>query len=95
MKQIITIITLAGMTALVGCVPVRQFNDLKAEKETYQTKFRDAQGENRKLTVEKTTLEERVKANEKTIADLQRDTSNIYPLYRRVKSANADLNALY
>ncbi|MEY4926161.1 MAG: hypothetical protein RI894_597 [Bacteroidota bacterium] len=95
MKHFTTIITFAAMTALLGCVPVRQFNDLKAEKESYQTKLRDIQGENRKLAVEKTTLEERVKTSDKTIADLQRDTANIYPLYRRVKAANADLNALY
>ncbi len=95
MKHFITIIAFAGLTFLVGCVPARQFNDLKAEKESYQTKLRDVQGENRKLAVEKTSLDERIKAMEKTIAELQRDTANIYPLYRRVKAANADLNALY
>lgn len=95
MNRFIFIIVATSLSFLVGCVPARQFNDLQAEKERYQTKLRDAEGEGRKLSVEKTSCEEKAKGYEKTITELQRDTSNIYPLYRRVKSANADLNALY
>ena len=95
MNRFIFIIAAASLSFLVGCVPVRQFNDLQTEKERYQSKLRDAEGESRKLSVEKTSCEEKAKGYEKTITELQRDTSNIYPLYRRVKAANADLNALY
>ena len=79
----------------VACVPARQFNDIKLEKEAVATKLRDCQNDKRAALNERDEKLTLVAQQEKTIGELKRDTSNIYPLYRRVKSANADLNTLY
>jgi chemotaxis protein MotB len=88
-------VALLALASLSACVPSRKFNELKTEKESMASKMREAQIEQRRLADLNKNFETTLAARDKTIAELQRDTSNIYPLYRRVKSANADLNALY
>jgi chemotaxis protein MotB len=91
-KHFIAVLAIASLTA---CVPARKYNDIKAEKDGMASRMREAQIEQRKYADLNGGLEKKLTEREKTIAELQRDTSNIYPLYRRVKAANADLNALY
>jgi chemotaxis protein MotB len=85
----------AVATTFVACVPARQFNDLKLEKDAVSAKYRDCQNDKRAATQERDEKITTLALRDKTITELQRDTANIYPLYRRVKSANADLNNLY
>lgn len=90
-----TYIAILAIASFTACVPARKFNDIKAEKDGMASRMREAQIEQRRLADLNKNFETTLAARDKTISELQRDTSNIYPLYRRVKAANADLNALY
>ena len=91
-KHFIAAMAIASLTA---CVPARKYNDILAEKDSMASRMREAQIEQRKYADLNGGLDKQLVERNKMIAELQRDTSNIYPLYRRVKAANADLNALY
>ena len=80
---------------LVGCVPKRQYDDTLTAKQNAERVAAEARTAMEKQKQDVAALGLKLQKTEEDVQSLRRDTANVYPLYRRIKATNADLNALY
>ena len=94
-KHFNLLLVLIAAGTLTSCVSGRKYKELETAKQGADKRNTECQAEKRKLQDQINNLDGTAAARDREIADLKKDTSVIYPLYRRTKAANADLNLLY
>ncbi len=93
MKYLILFILLAG--CIVGCVPMKQFQDLKTENKQNENELANVQSENDRLTVEGKEQKAEIDRLKKEVDQLEKDTLRLAKKNWVLKNQNNELSNQY
>ncbi len=83
------LLAIAGLSFLTACVPQRQFEDMKNKRKQCETDLLEYTKKNTEITTQNQLLDGQVKDLDKKLGQLQRDTSRLGDMNRKV-NANYD-----